>query len=99
MADNGDSASTSSFATSDNNLFLSTSMNYSTDSYVAVLIMGFLIHMSVLAGKGAPRSVRHFKKIVYEILKSFDFIKITLISSDFTDFNFDFCDFRSQEIN
>ena len=35
---------------------------------------------------GLSRGVRHFKKIVYEISKSFDFIEITLISGDFTDF-------------
>ena len=46
MVDNGDSAST--FATSDNDLFLST-FDYSTD--IAVLIM---LYMSVLAGQGAP---------------------------------------------
>ena len=40
------------------------------------------------------------QRIVYEILKSFDFIKITLISGDFTDFieitliSSDFTDFK-----
>ena len=41
-----------SFATSDNDLFLSEFVDYSTD--IAVLIMAFLIHMSVLTGQGAP---------------------------------------------
>ena len=50
--DNGDSAST--FATSDNDLFLSEFVDYSTD--IAVSIMAFLIHMSFLAGQGAPVS-------------------------------------------
>ena len=50
MVDNGDSAS--SFATSDNDLFLSTFVDYFTD--IAMLITTFLIHMSVLAGQGAP---------------------------------------------
>ena len=51
MVDNGDSAS--SFATSDN-LFLSAVVKYSTD--IAVMITAFLIHISVLAGQGAPVS-------------------------------------------
>ena len=50
MVDNGDSAS--SFAASDNDLFLSTFVDNSTD--IAVMITTFLIHMSVLAGQGAP---------------------------------------------
>ena len=50
MMDNGNSAS--NFDASDNDLFLSTFVDYSTD--IAVLIMAFLIHMSVLAGQGAP---------------------------------------------
>ena len=50
MVDNGDSAS--SFATSDNDLFFSAFVDYSTD--IAVLI--FLIHTSVLAGQGGPIS-------------------------------------------
>ena len=50
MADNGNS--TSSCTTSDNDLFLSEVVGYSTD--IAVLIMAFLIHMSVLAGQEAP---------------------------------------------
>ena len=50
MVDNGDSAS--SFATSDNNLFFSEFVDYSTG--IAVLFTAFLIHMSVLAGQGAP---------------------------------------------
>ena len=52
MADNGDSAS--SFATSDDDSFLSACADYST--VTAVMIMAFLIHMSVLAGQGAPIS-------------------------------------------
>ena len=48
MVDNGDLAS--SFATSDNDLFFSAFVDYSTD--IAVLIMTFLIHTSVLAGQG-----------------------------------------------
>ena len=39
---------------SDNDLFLSDFVDYSTD--IAVLIMAFLIHMWVLAGQGAPVS-------------------------------------------
>ena len=50
MVDNGNSAS--NFATSDNDLFLSAFVDYSTD--IAVSITAFLIHMSVLAGQGAP---------------------------------------------
>ena len=50
MADNGNSAS--SCATSDNDLFLSEVVGYSTD--IAVLITAFLIRMSVLAGQEAP---------------------------------------------
>ena len=50
MVDNG----ASSFATSDNDLFLTGFVDYSTD--IAVLITAFLIHMSVLAGEGAPIS-------------------------------------------
>ena len=46
MADNGNSAS--SCVTSDNGLFLSEVVGYSTD--IAVLITAFLIRMSVLAG-------------------------------------------------
>ena len=49
MANNRDSAS--SFATSDNDLFLSAFVDNTTG--IAVLIMAFLIHMSVLAGQGA----------------------------------------------
>ena len=49
MVDNEDS--TSSFATSDNNLFLSTFVDCSTDIRSSV---AFLIHMLVLAGQGAP---------------------------------------------
>ena len=52
MVDNGNSAS--SFITSDNDLFLSTFVDYSRD--IAVLITAFLIHMSILAGQGAPVS-------------------------------------------
>ena len=52
MADNGDSAS--SFATSDKDLFLYAFVGNSTG--IAVLIRTFLIHMSVLAGQGAPIS-------------------------------------------
>ena len=36
-------------------------------------------------------------KIAYTISKLFDFIKITLISSDFTDFKLDFCDFKAKK--
>ena len=43
-----------SFATSDDNLFLSTSVDNFTD--IAVMIIAFLIHMSVLAGQGEPVS-------------------------------------------
>ena len=50
MVDNGNSASI--FNASDNDLFLSAFVDYSTDT--AVLITAFLIHMSVLAGQGAP---------------------------------------------
>ena len=50
MADNGNSAS--SCTTSDNDLFLSEVVGYSTD--IAVLITAFLICMSVLAGQEAP---------------------------------------------
>ena len=50
MVDNGNSAS--NFATSDNDLFLSAFVDYSTD--IAVSITAFLIYMSVLAGQGAP---------------------------------------------
>ena len=42
----------SSCATSDNDLFLSEVVGYSTD--ITVLITAFLIHMSVLAGQEAP---------------------------------------------
>ena len=52
MADNGDSAS--SFATSDKDLFLYAFVGNSTG--IAVMITKFLIHMSVLAGQGAPVS-------------------------------------------
>ena len=52
MIDNGDSAS--SIAIFDNNLFLSTFVGYFTD--IAVLIMAFLKHMSVLAEQVAPVS-------------------------------------------
>ena len=52
MADNGDSVS--SFTTSDDDLFLSTSVDYSTD--VAVMVTAFLMHMSILVGEGAPVS-------------------------------------------
>ena len=44
----------SSFATSDNDLLPSAFVEYSTD--IAVMIMVFLIHMSVLAGQGPPVS-------------------------------------------
>ena len=44
----------SSFATSDNDSFPSTFVEYSTD--IAVLIVAFLIRMSVQAGQGAPVS-------------------------------------------
>ena len=54
MVDNGDSAS--SFAASDNDLFLSKFVDYSTD--IVVLITAFLICMSVLAGQGGPVSFR-----------------------------------------
>ena len=40
----------SSFATSDNDSFPSAFVEYSTD--IAVMIMAFLTHMSVLAGQG-----------------------------------------------
>ena len=52
MADNGDLAS--SFATSDNDLFLYAFVSNSRG--MAVMIMTFLIYMSVLAGQGAPVS-------------------------------------------
>ena len=52
LADNGDSAS--SFATSDKDLFLYAFVGNSTG--IAVMITTFLIHMSVLAGQGAPVS-------------------------------------------
>ena len=56
MVDNGDSLS--SFATSDNDLFLSTFVDYSIG--IAVMITAFLIHMSVLDGQGAliPFSIK-----------------------------------------
>ena len=50
MVDNGDSAT--SFTTSDNDLFHSEVVDYSTD--ITVLITVFLIHMSVLGGQGVP---------------------------------------------
>ena len=50
MADNENSAS--SCATSDNDLFLSEVVGYSTN--IAVLITAFLIRMSVLTGQEAP---------------------------------------------
>ena len=52
MAGNGDSAS--SFTTPDKGLFLCTFVGNSTS--IAVMIMTFLVHMSVLAGQGAPVS-------------------------------------------
>ena len=52
MVDNGDSAS--SFTVSDNDLFLSKFVDYSTD--IAMLITAFLMRMSVLAGQAAPVS-------------------------------------------
>ena len=52
MADNRDSAS--SFATSDKDVFLYTFVGNSTG--IAVMITTFLIHMSFLAGQGAPIS-------------------------------------------
>ena len=52
MADNGGSAS--SFATSDKDLFLYTFVGNSTG--IAVMTTTFLIHMSILAGQGAPIS-------------------------------------------
>ena len=50
IVDNGNSAS--SCTTSDNDLFLSEIVGYSTD--IAMLITAFLICMSVLAGQEAP---------------------------------------------
>ena len=50
MADNGNSAS--SCTTSDNDLFLSEVVGYSTN--IAVLITAFLIRMSVLAWQETP---------------------------------------------
>ena len=50
--DNGDSASR--FTTSDDDLFLSSFVDYSTD--ITALITEFLICMPVLAGQGAPIS-------------------------------------------
>ena len=52
MVDNGDSAS--SYAASDNDLFLSAFVDYSTDT--TVLITAFLIHTYV--GSGGTRSTR-----------------------------------------
>ena len=52
IGDNGDSVS--SFTTSDNNLFLSAFVDYSTD--IAVMIMAFLMYMPVLAGQRVPVS-------------------------------------------
>ena len=52
MADNGDSAS--SFTASDKDLFLYAFVGNSTG--IAAMITTFLIHMSVLAGQGAPVS-------------------------------------------
>ena len=50
MVDNGDSES--SFATSDNDLFLSAFVDYFTD--IAVFITAFLIYMSIPDGEGTP---------------------------------------------
>ena len=52
MGDNGDSASI--FATCDKDLFLYAFVGNSIG--IAVMITTFLIHMSVLAGQGAPVS-------------------------------------------